>query len=200
MRKYFILSAVIFALLPFSKSFAQTSRPVAILIPGAGGVTPSDFLIRNRGRISGSGIEVKVTTSGSRAASIVREMKKQKRKVVIVAMSRGGLAAGSAISSGPKPDGLVLVSTMLKSVSARIGSPSRLPATLIVHHRHDQCHLTPPSGVGSFRNWAGGKARVSWINTDGRQRGRRCGPFGAHGFFRKDGAAISSIVSFIRSR
>ncbi len=200
MKNALISFIVLFVLLPSSDAFSQSNKPVAILIPGAGGITPADFLIRNKGRISGSGIEVKVTTSGSRAASIVREMKKKKRTVVIVAMSRGGLAAASAISSGPRPDGLVLVSTMLRRISGRIGSASHLPATLIIHHRHDQCHLTPPRGVGSFRNWAGGKARVRWIDTEGRGRGRKCGPFGAHGFYRKDGAAISSIVSFIQSR
>lgn len=200
MRNALVSFLLLLVLLPIQDGVAQAKRPVAILIPGAGGVTPSDFLIRNRRRISGSGIEVKVTTSGSRAASIVREMKKRKRKVVIVGMSKGGLAAGAAIASGPKPDGLVLVSARLRSVAARIGRASRLPATLIVHHRHDRCHLTPPRGVRSFRNWAGGKVRVRWINTDGRRQRRRCGPFGAHGFFRKDGAAVSSIVSFIRSR
>jgi dienelactone hydrolase len=183
---------------------AQQGRAVAILMPGKGGGTPNDFLVRNRGSISGAGIETRITTSPSEAAEIARVERQKGRKVVIVGMSLGSRHAAQALALGAPANGVVFVSGMLQSAASDLGSPASLPATLIIHHRHDACHATPPSGVSYFRQWSGGKARVAWIDTTGTPppgpKGDPCRPFGAHGFFTKDGPAVSAIVGFIRSR
>jgi dienelactone hydrolase len=168
-------------------------------MPGAGGVHPADFLIRNSSRI-GAGIATKVTTSPSQAAEMTRAEKQKGRKVVLVGMSRGALHVGQALAAGAPADGAVFVSGPLRKVAGAIGSAAKLPPTLIVHHRNDACKMTPPSGVGFFQQWSGGRARVTWIATTGGPDDRPCQPRGAHGFFMQDGPAISAIVGFIRYR
>jgi pimeloyl-ACP methyl ester carboxylesterase len=179
---------------------AQQGRTVAILMPGAGGVHPNDFLIRNRSKIGGAGIETRVTTSPSEAAEIARSERQKGRKVVLVGMSLGTLHVAQALAAGAPANGVVLVSGVLREVASTVGSPGKLPPTLIVHHRNDACIKTPPSGVGYFQQWSGGRARVSWIATTGGPDDQPCRPNGAHGFFRKDGQPVAVIVSFIRSR
>ena len=183
---------------------AQQGRAVAILMPGAGGGTPNDFLVRNQSKIGGAGIETRLTTSPAEAAEIARSERQKGRKVVIVGMSLGALHAAEALAAGAPVNGVVLVSGLLEKGTAVLGSPAKLPPTLIVHHRKDECKLTPPSGARYFQQWAGGKARIAWIDTTGTPppgpKGGPCRPFGAHGFFTKDGPAVSAIVGFIRSR
>jgi dienelactone hydrolase len=183
---------------------AQQGRPVAILMPGAGGGTPNDFLVRNRSKISGASIETRLTTSPGEAAEIARSERQKGRKVVIVGMSLGSLHAAQALAAGAPANGVVFVSGMLTGVASTLGSPAKLPPALIVHHRSDACPKTPPSGVAYLQQWSGGKARVAWISTTGTPppgpKGGVCRPFGAHGFFAKDGPAVSAIVGFIRSR
>ena len=184
--------------------WAQQGRTVAILMPGAGGIQPNDFLVRNQSKIRGAGIETRLTTSPSEAAGIARTEKQKGRKVVIVGMSKGALHVGQAIAAGAPVDGVVLVSGMLREAASAMGAPTKLPPTLIVHHRKDECRFTLPATVGFFREWSGGKARVTWITTTGvpppGPKGDPCRPFGAHGFFMQDGPAVSAIVGFVRSR
>jgi hypothetical protein len=198
MRIILAAALILLAILPFSAADAQ--QRTMILIPGAGGPVPIDFLMRNRGRFAGAGFETRVATSAGSAVQAARNAKKRGRRVIIVGMSRGGNGAAGAIARGAPADGVVFVSAGLRRVANILGSPSRLPATLIVHHRYDECRLTSPRGVRFFRRWAGGKVRVRWIRTDGAFDRRPCGPRGAHGFFRKDGPAVSAIISFARSR
>ncbi len=183
---------------------AQQGRTLAILMPGSGGGTPNDFLVRNRGKISGAGIETRLTTSPAEAAEIARSERQKGRKVVIVGMSLGALHAAQALAAGAPANGVVFVSGLLDDAASALGSPAKLPPALIVHHRRDACPKTPPTGVASFQQWSGGKARVAWINTNGTPplgpKGHPCRPFGAHGFFTNDGPAVSAIVGFIRSR
>ena len=65
-------------------------------------------------------------------------------------------------------------------------------------HEYGRSSNQQPAAV--FVTWSGGKARLKMIQTQGRAKGGTCGPFGAHGYFRKDGEAVNSIISFIRSR
>jgi pimeloyl-ACP methyl ester carboxylesterase len=183
---------------------AQQGRTVAILMPGAGGATPNDFLVRNRSKISGAGIETRLTTSPAEAAEIARSERQKGRKVVIVGMSLGTVHTAQALAAGAPANGVVLVSGLLEKAAAALGSPAKLPPTLIIHHRKDECRHTPPSGARYFQQFSGGKARIAWIDTTGTPppgpKGNPCWPFGAHGFFMRDGPAVSAIVGFIRSR
>jgi hypothetical protein len=55
-----------------------------------------------------------------------------------------------------------------------------------------------PRLVEPFIRWTLGKARVAWMNTSGRPARNPCGPFGAHGYYRKDRPAIAAIIDLIR--
>ena len=102
------------------------------------------------------------------------------------------------------PDALVLTSGFLspqsgqgvhRSVVALLGSPGALPRTLVVHHRHDECRFTLPSGVQPFLDWAKGKARVIWLD-GGSAQGDPCQAGGHHGFAGLDGQVVNAVVNF----
>jgi hypothetical protein len=184
-----------------SSALGQDKRPLAILIPGAGGATPIDFVVRNEARIAAAGFVTQVTTSTGTASSLASTARQQGRKVVVVAMSRGVTQAASLLASGVPMNGVVLVSGVgLDDISGQIGSPARLPPTLVVHHQRDTCPLTTPESASRFARWGGGKVTLRWIANSGPPAPNPCGPRAAHGFFVQDGAAVSSIVGFIRSR
>jgi predicted esterase len=178
---------------------AQVTR-LAVLMPGAGGAVPIDFLVRNEGRIRAAGIETAVTTSPDQAASLVQAAIGNGRKVVLIGMSRGARDVAQALRSGARPSGVILVSGALGPAMQILGSPAALPATLLVHHRRDECPRTSPAIAQRFAAWSGGKARLHWIDNTGHAVPNPCGPRGAHGFFIKDGAAVAAIVAFIQSR
>ena len=179
---------------------AQAQETVAILMPGAAGVAPGDFLMRNRARIEGAGIRTIVTTSFSEAASLSQAETAKGSKVVLVGMSRGALHVASALASGARVRGAVFVSGNYDAVKSLLGSPAALPQSLVVHHRRDACKFTRPGAAPGFAAWSAGKASLRWIDTQGTPVPNECGPRGAHGFFQQDGPAISAIVGFIRSR
>ncbi len=181
-------------------SGARAQGAAAILLPGAGGAVPIDFLIRNQNAFASAGIETHVATSPQQAVSIAQDLQKRGRKSVLVGMSRGGLMTASALASGAPVAGAVFVSAEFNSVRARLASPARLPASLVVHHRRDGCAMTSPAGVPGFIAWSGGKARVSWFDNQGPEVPNPCGPRGAHGFYQQDGPPVAAIISFVRSR
>jgi hypothetical protein len=197
-----LLSALgVAALLLLSPDFALAqSGKLAVLMPGAGGAVPIDFVVRNAGRIRAAGIETVVTTSPVQAATLVRAAVENKRKVVLVGMSRGARDVAQAIQAGARPTGVVFVSGGLNAAKRILGSPAALPATLVVHHRRDECDRTSPADAQSFVAWAGGKATLRWIDNNGPPAPNPCGPRGAHGFYLQDGPAVSAIISFIQAR
>lgn len=172
---------------------------LAILMPGAGGAVSSDFLVRNKGRIGGSGVSVVLTTSSREAASLSQNASAKGRRVILVGMSRGSIDVANALRAGAKANGVVLVSGAYSKVQSALGSPSRLPATLAVHHRNDECQSTPASALTSFVSWSGGRVSARWISSQGSPVPNPCGPRGAHGFYMQDGDAVSAINGFIRS-
>ena len=179
-------------------AFAQGK--VAILMPGSGGAVPNDFLVRNKDRIGGKGVSTIITTSSSEAASISQAEAAKGRKVVLVGMSRGAVDVAAALAAGARVNGLVIVSGMYREAQARLGSPSLLPRTLLVHNKYDTCKFTLPEFASQFAAWSGGRASVRWVNVQGPEVPRVCGPMGAHGFYRQDGGAVAAINGFIRSR
>lgn len=184
-----------------SGAAAQGQRPLAILIPGSGGAIPIDFVVRNEARIQAAGFETQVTTSTGTASSLATQAKQQGRKVVVVAMSLGVTQAASLLASGTPMNAVVLVSGVgLDDMPGQIGSPAKLPPTLVVHHQRDTCVRTTPDSAARFARWGGGKVSLRWINNSGPEAPNPCGARAAHGFFVQDGAAISAITSFIRSK
>ena len=179
---------------------AQAQDRVAILMPGAGGGLPNDFLVRNKARIEGAGIRTVMTTSPAQAVTISQAETAKGNKVVLVGMSLGVTHAASALAAGAKVNGAVLVSGMYEEARANLGSPSRLPATLMIHHVADLCPVTSPAIARRFAQWSGGKASIRWIDITGVSEGRYCGAKAAHGFYQKDGPAISALVGFVKGR
>lgn len=192
------VSAALFAAL-LSASPALAQGPTAILIPGAGGPVPGDFLMRNIASFQAAGIQTQVATSAGQAAAAARAIARTGGRAVIVGMSRGAPTAAAAAASGAPVAGVVLVSGVYRDAMRALGSPAALPQALVVHHRRDQCPLTTPAAAQAFVAWTGGRASLAWIDTQGQPDGRPCGPFGAHGFFRNDAPAIGAIIGFIRS-
>jgi hypothetical protein len=194
-----VLYASVFLFACLGDTSPAAAANVAVLMPGSSGIVPGDFLVRNEGRLRGAGIRTIVTTSPSSAAEAIAAETSQGRKIVIVGMSKGSVDVASALASGARPSGAVFVSGIHAMVIATLGSPDRLPATLVVHHSQDACRRTPPSGASSFVAWSGGKARIQWINTTGQPSNNPCNAQGAHGFFKQDGPAVSAIISFVKS-
>jgi hypothetical protein len=197
MSRFLCLLPLVVSSLIISISGAN-AQTAAILIPGAGGPVPIDFLMRNRSAFEGAGVETFVVTSPKEAVGLAAKIKVANRRVVMVGMSRGGWMAAGALAMGARVDGVVFVSAGLDQARQRIGSPARLPPALVVHHREDACDKTRPQEVPGFVAWSAGRARVVWIDTQGREAPNPCGPRGAHGFYLQDGPAVRAILSFVR--
>jgi hypothetical protein len=176
-------------------------RASAVLIPGKGGIDPSDPLLRNRAALNAQGIATLTVPHGTIIGEALQYMRKIKEPVGLVGMSAGVSWAGRAIGNGAKPDSLVLVSGSLMApgklpAQQAIKSASGMPRTLVLHNKNDACDLTPVSAVEPFVKWSGGKATLQWIGGSGPGKDP-CGPNSAHGFMGADGQVVSAIAGFI---
>src|SRR5262245_51458209 len=196
-RSVLIASALALALL--GQVAPAAAANVAVLMPGSSGIVPGDFLVRNEGRFRAAGIRTIMTTSPSSAAEAVAAEIAQGRKIVMVGMSKGTVDVASALSSGARPSGVVLVSGIHSRVMATLGSPGVLPAALVVHHSQDVCRVTLPSDASRSVAWSGGKARVRWINTTGEPRSNACNAHGARRLCKQHGPAVPAIIGFVKS-
>jgi hypothetical protein len=199
MRPIFVLLAVLAFAGPGHVGVAAAAN-IAILMPGSLGIVAGDFLVRNEDKFKRAGLRTIMTTSPASAAAAVADEAAYGRKAVIVGMSKGAVDAAAAIATGARPAGVVFVSGIHSRIIATLGTPDRLPATLVVHHSRDICKFTLPSGASEFTAWARGKARLQWINTSGEPGSNPCNAQGAHGFFKQDGPAVAAIIGFVRSR
>ena len=159
-------------------------------------------LVRTRGSYASRGLAVLVVDAGVNLAAAVDYMAAIKRPVVVVATSRGTQRAAQGIAAGAKPDALVLTSGFLSpesgagiSVISILGSPERLPRTLVIHHREDGCRFTQPAGVDPFIKWSQGRARVAWVS-GGPEIGDPCEAGGHHGFAGLDGQVVGLAGGF----
>ena len=131
-------------------------------------------------------------------SAAVEYMRKIAQPVALVGTSRGTQRAASAIASGAKPNAVVLTAGFLDDVRQTVGSPGALPRTLVVHHRQDQCRVTPPSAIDPFRQWGGAKVTVAWF--DGGPGGQPyCQARSFHGFQGLDGQVVTTVARFVLS-
>ncbi|HEX5777825.1 MAG TPA: alpha/beta hydrolase [Xanthobacteraceae bacterium] len=177
------------------------ARASAILIPGKGGVSPDDPLLRNRAALNAQGIATLTVPHGTVIGEAIKYMRTVKEPVGLVGMSAGVSFAGRAVGRGAKPDSVVLISGSLMPpgklpAQQGIKSPSAMPRTLVLHNKNDACDLTPVSAVEPFVKWAGGRASLQWIGGSGGGKDP-CGPNSAHGFMGADGQVVGAIVGFI---
>ena len=177
------------------------ARASAILVPGKGGIDPSDPLLRNRAALNAQGIATLTVPHGTVLGEAVQYMRKVKEPVALVGMSAGVSFAARGVGNGAKPDSLVLISGSLTApgklpAQDALKTPSVMPRTLVLHNRNDACELTPVAAVEPFVKWSGGRASVVWIGGSGGGKDP-CGPNSAHGFMGADGQVVGAIVSFI---
>jgi hypothetical protein len=177
---------------------------------GAIGATPGGVItgmlgnqvVRTRNAYLAHGLAVLVIDAGTDLSAAVAYMAAIKRPVKVIATSRGTLRAAQGIAAGARPDSLVLTSGLLspesgsgENVESILGSPAALPRTLVIHHRQDGCRITSPAGVDPFIRWAGGRARVAWLD-GGVSQGDACEAFAYHGFNGIDGQVVSRAAGF----
>jgi hypothetical protein len=158
-------------------------------------------LVRTRMAYAARGFAVLVPDCCGNVAAAVDFMGKY-GKVTLVGTSRGTQRAARGVAAGARPARLVLTSGFLSDASgdrdnaiAILGSPDALPPTLIIHHRHDECGKTAPEGVAPFLAWAGGRARVVWLD-GGTSEGPPCEAFAHHGFNGIDGQVVGVVSGF----
>src|SRR5262249_19715294 len=168
----------------------------------AAGGWPATNLLTPRHAYAARGNAVLVVDAGVSLAEAVEYMARIKRPVTVVATSRGTIRAAEGIAQGARPDALVLTSGFLTSesgsptnVAAILGSPNRLPRTLVIHHRNDDCKFTLPAGVAAFIQWAAGRARVAWLS-GGVSVGNPCEAQAHHGFNGLDSSVVSLAAGF----
>jgi hypothetical protein len=185
---------------------AQQQSTLLVLMPGAGGNHPEDFLVRNIPAFEAAGFRTRISIDPLEAAGIVRDSKSLGVSVVLIGMSLGSGHAGTAIASGARPDKLVIAAGDLMgaglpsgSVAGNIGRAALLPRTLVVHHREDACVMTPPQAVAAFQRWAPGKVSVAWISGGGGN-GPPCRLRSHHAFMGSNDTAAAAIIRFARSR
>jgi hypothetical protein len=170
-----------------------------------GGTRNDNSLVRNRMVFAGRGFAVLVPEPDVNLASAVEQMRAY-GPVTLAGTSRGTQRAARGIAAGARPDRLVLTSGLLSDASgdpdnaeAILGTPAALPPTLIVHHRQDGCRVSSPAGVAPFLAWAGGRARVIWLE-GGRDEGNPCQSRGHHGFHGIDGPMVDAVASGFATR
>ncbi len=172
---------------------------------GAGGSIgnlKNNQLVRTRDAYKAQGLAVLIVDADINLAAAVNYMRAIKGPVTVIGTSRGTLRAAAGIARGAKPDALVLTAGFLSPASGGdrhvmgiLGSPERLPPTLVIHHRQDGCRYTLPAGVEPFIKWAGGKARVAWLD-GGQTVGNPCQAKSYHGFLGLDGKVVALAAGF----
>lgn len=155
-----------------------------------------NWIVRTRAAYARSGIASIALDANADPAKAVEYMRGIAPRVIVVAMSRGALKVAATLPA--RPDGIVFASSMLNDARGMIGDPARLPPTLIIHHRQDSCHLTLPESAEDFRQWAGSRARLLWID-GGSSTGNPCQARAYHGFIGREGQVVAAITGFAGS-
>jgi hypothetical protein len=181
---------------------AGGSGRLGVTSDGAINQLTKNQLVRTRADYAARGLAVLVPDYGVDLSQAVAYMAAIKRPVTLAGTSRGTQRAAHGLAAGARPDRLVLTSGFLSDESGdsdnavnTLGSPSLLPPTLVVHHRHDGCRKTLPEGVDPFIAWSQGKARVVWLD-GGEDDGDGCEAMAHHGFNGLDGRVVSVVAAF----
>ncbi|WP_100965254.1 alpha/beta hydrolase [Bosea sp. FBZP-16] len=168
------------------------------------GKAGDNVLIRNRDAFVAQGYNVLLAELGTNLPAAVDHMAAIKRPVIVVATSMGTHRAAQGLVAGAMPDRLVLTSGLLSkasgsddSVQTILGTPNRLPRTLVLHHREDRCRLTLPAGVAPFQAWAGGRVQVEWMSGGQTDEANPCRFSAHHGFAGQDDELVARIVKFM---
>ncbi len=127
--------------------------------------------------------------------------------VWLIGTSRGTeSAAYIAIHSREDIGGVVLTSSMTvlnekgEAVNHMALDQIRMP-TLVVAHKDDACHVTPPWGAEwiAKRLVNSPKVTVKYFRGGDSPRSRPCGALSAHGFLGIESEVVAAIADFIKS-
>jgi hypothetical protein len=160
-------------------------------------------VVRTRMDYALKGFNVLVPDAGFKLSELIDYMRSFKKRVTVVATSRGTIRAALGIRDGAQPDKLILTSGILSNGSGNpkenvikiLSTPEKLPPTLIIYHQNDHCETTNPAGVEEFVSWSEGKARAEKL-TGGQEVGIVCGGQSHHGFLGIDSAVVNLVIKF----
>ncbi len=128
--------------------------------------------------------------------------------VWVVGTSRGTISAANAAARIERggPDGVVLTASVTgiskqhphNVYSAKLRT-IRLPV-LIVHHKSDQCRVTPYSSAKTIKKKLKSAAKVELLGFSGGKdpRGRECGALHYHGFIGIESDVVKAITAWIK--
>jgi len=182
-------------------------RAVAILVPGGDGVMNiqpdgsfsklrGNQLVRSRKSYLGYGVATLTVDRDVNLGAAIAYARKLSPRVALVGTSRGTQRVAQAVAGGARPNSVVLTAGFLDDVRGSVGSPGRLPPTLVVHHRNDQCRVTPPSAVEPFKQWGGGRVTVVWMS-GGPGGTPYCQARSYHGFQGLDGQVVATVARYV---
>lgn len=148
-------------------------------------------------------------------AAVIADVRRRARRasVWLIGTSRGTVSVANVaarLQDGRGADGIVLTSSVTRPDLSRNAAPGdkqtvyeanvaaiRVPA-LVVHHRNDNCYLTPsldaPALLGHLSNAA---HKELLIFDGGSRRGDDCGALSAHGFLDIERQVVDAIVDWI---
>jgi len=181
----------------------------------------NNFLVRNRQRFAGEGFLVAVVDSASDDclrtsadhAEDIKHVISELKKIVdvpvwLIGTSRGTISAANVAARLKEggPDGLVLTSTVTKQSKRNfetVGSVRlediRVP-TLLVHHKNDDCPVTPYGGAVALRRSLKQVSKIDLLTfTGGNSLGDPCQAMSHHGFLGLDAEVVSAIASWIKA-
>lgn len=173
-------------------------RASLVLVPGKGGLSENDPLLRVREKIAENGFAVLSIGKTTNIRAAMRQMAQIAKPVYLAAVSQGVSRVGVMMSGGKfKTKGLVLIAGNLNFVRGKVQEKRKLSRTLVIHHRRDDCNKTPPSAVTGFKDWGGDKVSVEWLD-GGHSSGGACGPDSHHGLSGLDDELVNAIANFLR--
>jgi hypothetical protein len=174
-----------------------------VLLPGDAGLYGSvkkallDTLQRSRNKYVEKGYAVLSIDQETDIPAAIEYASATATPVFVAAVGSGvPKLAGAITAPGFRANKVVFVSGNLDSVREIVGNPDKLPPTLVIHHRKDECSKTPPKQVDMFQEWGGNKVTVNWME-GGSNKGFLCGALSYHGMGGLDDEVVNAISSFL---
>ena len=142
------------------------------------------------------------------SALVARLRKRWRKPVWLVGTSHGTISAAAAAGARVSGvSGVVLAAPVTRPSKRRPSTMFDAPVerirvpTLVVQHKRDECHVTPPGDVGLVmaRLRSAPKKRALTLDGGLPAQSRACGSRSAHGFYGIELDVVSAIVAWLRS-
>ncbi len=175
----------------------SNAKASLVLVPGNAGLSDRDPLQRAKMKYVGKGFAVLSIDKKTEIRAAMKYASESAKPVFIAAVSSGvSRLAGAIAAPWFRAKKVVFVSGNLDSVREKVGSPDKLPPTLVIHHRLDRCSKTLPKQVDKFQQWGGSKVTVHWM-VGGSNSGDSCAAQSYHGLADLDDEVVNTIASFL---